>query len=515
MLRSSGAAAAATLMSRVLGFVREAVYAAFMGDRGVASAFYFAYTIPNLFRRLLGEGALTAAFIPVFKDRERNDGEPAMWHAANAVLSALVLVVAAVVVLGIAGLTLAIEFVPMAARDELVARLLRVMFPYLGFVCLAALFIGVLNARGHYFLPALGAAVLNVVMIASVYFLAPWFGAERSEQVFGLAVGVVLAGFLQAAVQWPALRRDGFRFRWVSPWGDPTVREVVRRMAPAVLGVAAYQVNVVVTKAIAYREAEEVVASFNYAIRLLVLPQGVVGVSLATYLLTELSGLAADRKYPEFRSALREVMLQLVFLNALASVLLLVLAEPIVRLLFERGSFTADSTARAAFALTCLAPGLLAFSLNNILARAFYALGDTRTPLRISLFCLATNLALALVLIPAFRQGGMGMANSLSAALNTGLLLYAFRRKQPKFSLRDLVPVGAAVGAAAVAAGLAAWGVAAWTDRSLGHAHLGTRLAGVFLPSGAAALLYLGLSHWLRVPQLREFVTLLRGKPRA
>ncbi len=512
LLRSSGAAGAATLISRVLGFARESVFAHFMGDKGVASAFILAQQIPNLFRRLLGEGALTAAFIPIFKDKEANEGEAATWKAANSVICALVAVCTLLVTLGMAGLALAVLFYPLEARQELVARLLFVMFPYLGFVCLAAVFIGVLNARGHFFMPALGAATLNLVMIASVFWLAPQFGYRKDQQVFGLAVGLVIAGFVQGAFQLPALWREGFRFRWVNPLRDPTVRLVARRMAPATIGVAAYQINVVITQSIAYRVSDSAVASFNYAVRLMELPQGIVGVSLATFLLTELSALAAEKKMPEFRQVFREGLLQLVFINGLATVLLLTLAGPMVRLLFERGEFTAESTARTTAALLCLAPGLIAFSVNNLIARAFYALGDTKTPMRVSVFCLGFNLLIALFLIPLFAQRGMGMANTLSAILNSALLTFALRKKLPKLSIRDLAGNFAGVAAAAVVAGTLAWFAARGIQQQLGGASLFARTATVFGAIGAASLAYFGLALWLKLPQAHDFLELARSR---
>ena len=212
-------------------------------------------------------------------------------------------------------------------------------------------------------------------------------------------------------------------------------------MIPGTLGVAAFQINVLLTQSLAFwvdTPDAPIIAPFNYAVRLMELPQGVFGVSLATYLLPTLAGLAAEKKYPDFRATLEQGLGHLIFVNALASVLLVVLAEPMVRLLFERGEFTSLSTSRAALALACLAPGLVAFSLVNVLARAFYALGDTRTPMRISLACLALNLVFALWLITSLRQGGLGIANTLSACLNVGLLLHALRRKLHTLDLAKL-----------------------------------------------------------------------------
>src|SRR3954467_5775805 len=200
MLKSSGAMALATLISRLLGMVREMVYYSFMGVGWVNDAFQMAFTIPNLFRRLLGEGALTAAFIPVFKEKEKLHGEQEMWRAANAVISGLVIAASVVIALVLLGVSIALAVHQFAPNTELMLRLLRVMFPYMLFVCLAAAMMGMLNSRGHFFIPAMGAATLNVVMIASVLWLAPKFATnlpvdERlPHQIFALAIGVVAAG---------------------------------------------------------------------------------------------------------------------------------------------------------------------------------------------------------------------------------------------------------------------------------------------------------------------------------
>src|SRR5439155_12522251 len=282
MLKSSGALAAATMTSRVLGMVREMVYASFMGNGWVASAFFLAFQVPNLFRRLLGEGALTAAFIPIFKHKEVAEGEVEMWRSANAVISGLVLAAAVVTLLGVLGIsiTLAVGKGSFSAQTDLMLRLLRLMFPYMLLVCLAAVLIGMANARGHFFVPALGAAILNVVMIASVLFLAPRLGRTLQEQIFALAIGVVLAGLAQAFFQLPSLEREGFRYRWVSPWRDPTVGEVVRKMIPGSIGVAAFQINVLIISFFSFWFEPTIVATFNYSVRLMELPQGMFGISV-------------------------------------------------------------------------------------------------------------------------------------------------------------------------------------------------------------------------------------------
>lgn len=504
LLKASGAMAVATMTSRVLGMVREIVYARFMGDSWVAGAFQLAFMIPNLFRRLLGEGALTAAFIPVFKEKEKLEGEPQMWHAANAVISGLVASATAVVAIAMAGVTVALAVLDLPADTRLMLELLRVMFPYMLLVCLAAVFIGMLNARGHFFIPAMGATMLNVVMIASVLWLAPRIGRTLETQIFGLAIGVLLAGIAQAAFQLPTLHREGFRYRWASPWRDRTVRHVVRNMIPGTIGVAAYQINVLLTQGIAFWVDATIVASFNYAVRLMELPQGVFGVSLATYMLPTLSGLAAEKKFDEYRATLKHGLGHLLLANVIASVLLIVLAEPIVRLLFERGRFTPDSTVRVSFAIACLAPGLVAFSTVNVLARAFYALGDTRTPMRISVIALLLNIVFTVFLIGPLRQGGLGVANTLSACVNVTLLLIALRRKLGRLDLGQLRAAFLPLAVAGFAAGAVAWlslrGCNAW----VGHETIWAKICAVFVPGGLATATYAGLTLAARLPQAIE-----------
>src|SRR3989449_5621011 len=469
MLKSSGAMGAATLTSRVLGLVREMVYSRFMGTGWVASAFVLAFQVPNLFRRLLGEGALTAAFIPIFKQKEKLEGDQEMWRAANAVISGLVVVASVVIAVVILAISLVLAIGSFEAKTRLMLELLRMMFPYMLLVCLAAVLIGMANARGHFFVPALGAALLNVVMIGSVLLLAPHMGRTLETQIRGLAIGVVLAGLAQAFFQLPSLRREGYAYEWVSPWRHPTVREVVRKMLPGSIGVAAFQINVLIISFASFWFEPTIVATFNYSVRLMEFPQGMFGISLATYLLPTLSGLAADRKYAEFRQTLGQGLSYLAFANLIAAAIALTLAEPIVRLIFERGRFGPDATHRVALALACLAPGLLMFSMNNILARAFYALNDIQTPMKISIVCLALNLGFALWLVGPYREAGLGVANTLSASFNTVLLLYALRRKLSRLGLRRVVYTMLVLVPAAALAGIIAAVLASLWERNLGH----------------------------------------------
>lgn len=539
MLKSSGAIGAATLTSRILGMVREMVYANFMGDTAVAGAFKMALMIPNLFRRLLGEGALTAAFIPLFKEKEKTEGDAEMWKAANAVISGLIVSASVIVVLVMVGIALILMNTTSTAPGEfsegltkslpvlqsiaagkisssarLMLELAQVMFPYMLLACMAAIFMGMLNARGHFFVPALGACIMNLVLIASVVFLTPFFGKTLEDQIFALAYGVLIAGIAQAAYQMPALLREGFRPRWVSPFGNPDVKRVVRQMIPGMLGVAAFQFNVLTTTSIAFFVDERIVASYDYAVRLMELPQGLFAISLSTYLLPTLSGLATDKKYGEFNATYKQAIGYLFFSNFLASILLVVLATPIIRLLFQHGTFDHNSTRNASYALACLGPGLLAFSMVNITARAFYALGDTHTPMKISAFCLVLNVVFAVFTVPALREGGMGIANTLSAAINVYLLVFALRKKLSKLQFADLRPVLVQMTGAGILAGILAYGTSYAWENYVGGANLFQRLGAVFVPIGVSALAYIAALLWMRVPQAHDIIQLIQSKIR-
>jgi putative peptidoglycan lipid II flippase len=236
------------------------------------------------------------------------------------------------------------------------------------------------------------------------------------------------------------------------------------------------------------------------------------GISLATFLLPTLAGLAAEKNFPEFRRTLRQGLSTLFFANLIAAILLVVLAEPIIRLLFERGQFNGESTQRATLALMCLAPGLVAFSTVNVLVRAFYAMGDTRTPMKISIACLLLNLGLVAALVIPLHQGGLGIANTLSSCLNLGLLAFALRRKLGRLDWEPLRQTFLPLLAAGAVAALLAWlGWRGWEDR-LGHATLLRKIGAVFAPALLAGAVYLGIALACRIPAAKEIWVMVRAR---
>jgi putative peptidoglycan lipid II flippase len=281
--------------------------------------------------------------------------------------------------------------------------------------------------------------------------------------------------------------------------------------------VAAFQINVLLTQGLAFGENAPIVAVFQYAVRLMELPQGVVGISLATFLLPTLSGLAVSKDYGKFRATLSEGVSYLIFINLLASVLLFTLANPIVRLLFERRAFHAADTERVASALMCLVPGLISFSLVNILARAFYALEDVKTPAKISIFALAVNFFLTAFLLFGFKLGAsaLGLANSLTSFINLALLTYALRKKLKRLEMSScMAQLPALLGAALAAAAVAWFGHQLWVER-FGHATLAMKLGEVFVPMIAASVVYLALTLWLKVPAAQDMLALVKRRASA
>ncbi len=512
----------ATLFSKVLGLFREMAYAALLGAGPVFGAFVLANMIPNLFRRLLGEGVLTASFIPIFKEKEIQEGTSKMWASANAVISGLISSAFLVCLLVFLGLTVILFMLPvilawvpveLAPGLELTLRLLRIMFPYMLLVCLAAVLMGMLNSRGYFFIPAMGATMLNVVMIITVLFVAPRFGETPSTQVYALAFGILVAGVLQVLFQLPLLYKDGFRFQWINPWNNETVRRVVSKMIPGTIGVAAYQINMLTTQSVAALFDFKIVGGFNYAVRFMELPQGVFTISLATFLLPTLSGFAAKKDYRKFTDTLNEGVHHVVFFNLFASVIMIILAEPIVRLVFERGNFTPADTVRVALALKCLAPGLVAFSLVNIFARGFFALGDTSTPMKISAVCLALNLVFTISALFALgNAGSLGLANSLSAFFHVWLLIHAFKLKLKDFDAKRLTDQLHPILLAVILSGLSAAITLKLFQASFSMESFMARVTCVFLPALVSLSIYLALGGALKVRSALEILQLFEKK---
>lgn len=502
-----GAIGLATLVSRILGYVRDMVVAHAFGAGPVTDAFFVAFRIPNLLRRLLAEGALSTAIIPVFSETLARGGPESFGRTARAVAGAALVALCAVSALGI---VLAPWIVAVMAPGwtadtglfALAVRLTRVMFPYLVLVGLAALAMGALNAHHRFFTAALGPAVLNVGMIAAVLLLA----AHVTPPVLSLAVGVLVGGAGQLLVQLPELRRLGVPLRPSGEWRHPAVAEIGHRLWPAVFALAAVQITVVVNTLLASLLPSGTVSYLYYADRVMEFPLGVFGIALATAALPSMSALAARGQTEALRVTLRFALRLSAFIAVPATVGLVVLGEPIVRVLFQRGEFRAAEALYTTQALAGYAVGLPAFSATRIAAQTFYALGDTRTPVAVGFASVVVNVALALALMWPLQHVGLALASSLSSYTNLlGLYWLLRRRLGPLGGVELLLSLGRTGGASLA---LLLWCLAVSEPLTGAGRGAGWTLAalagGVVVYGGAAAV--------LRAPELRSLLGMLKRR---
>jgi putative peptidoglycan lipid II flippase len=516
--RSAGTVGAATMLSRVLGLVREQVMATFFGAGFATDAFNVAFRIPNLLRDLFAEGAMSAAFVPTFTEYHEKRGADAAWQLGAQMFAALSIVLAGLV---IAGWLLAPWIVPVFApgfgsipgKLELTVWLTRIMLPFLPAVALAAACMGMLNARGRFAIPALAPSLLNLGMIIVGVALIPVMTGMGQPAIVAMAIGVLAGGTVQFLFQLPSLYALGFRLRWVRPLFSEGVRRISTLMLPATIGLAATQLNLMVTTIVASMLAEGSVSWLWYAYRLMQLPIGVFGVALATVSLPALSRAAVANDMPGLKGTFTAT-LRLVFLLTIPAALWLAIASrPLIALLYEHGRFTMLDTDRTSIALIMYCIGLPAFAAVGVVSRAFYAMGDTRTPVKVSFASVALNLVLVLALMGPMGHAGLALATALTSLFSLVQLLLYLRRKIGAFEFRTTlvttlrIIVAAGFAALVVAAGLYAAG-GAWHGRLLFEG-----LAVALSLLAMAGLTYAGL-RLMKVEELAALEDLARGLAR-
>lgn len=513
VLRALGSISAATLASRVLGFVRDMVVARVFGAGPATDAFFVAFRIPNILRRLLAEGALSTAVIPVFVEYVERQPRAEVARMLRSLLGASLLALGLTTLAGIAAApwivpVIAPGFVGEAGQLALTVLLTRAMFPYLVLVGLAALAMGALNARGRFFAPALGPAILNVGMIAAVLGLAPWL----DPGVLALAVGVLAGGVGQLAVQLPELRAAGLLVTPSLELAHPALGRIARLLLPAVFGLAAVQVSVFVNTLLASLLRPGSVSFLYYADRVMEFPLGVFGIALASAALPAMSRQAAAGDLRGVAVTLGFALRLAFFVAAPATVALVLLRVPIVHALFERGRFGPADTVATAEALAWYALGLVALSGARIAAQAFYALGEPGQAVRLGALSVAVNLAAALGLMGPLAHGGLALAASVGAWANVTMLLLAARRRMGPLGGRALAAsaartAGACVPLALWCAALAwLWPVAAavWVD-----------VAWLAVATGGGVAIFWIAGGLLRAPEREEVRRALsRGRGR-
>jgi putative peptidoglycan lipid II flippase len=432
---SAGLVSFATFTSRIGGLVREQLFASLLGAGMYSDAFVVAFRVPNLLRDLLAEGALSTAFVPTFTERLVRGGKQDAYALANLVFTTLMIVTSVIAVAGILAATpivslIAPGFAATAGKLELTARLTRILFPFLPMVALAAVCMGMLNAQQKFFVPALAPALFNLAAI--VVGIGLYFAEVTTPvAVVGWTLAVLLGGLVQLGVQVPPLVRAGWRWRpRFSPrFDDAGLRQIMRLMAPAVIGLSATQLNILINNILASRLEQGSPSWINYAFRLMQLPIGVFGVAVATVNLAAVSRHAAAGDMTRFRATLAQALKLVAFLTLPATAGLVALREPIVSLLYEHGRFTASDTARTAAVLAAYAVGLYAYASVKVLAPAFYALKNPRFPMYASLLAVGVNIVANLLLCGPLAAPGLALGTSLGALANFTLLLVVFTQR--------------------------------------------------------------------------------------
>ncbi len=511
--RAAGVVGAATFLSRIFGFIRDMVIAGVFGAGMGSDAFFVAFRIPNLLRRLFAEGSLSIAFIPVFTEYLERDGREAAFGLARSALRLLSVILVVVTVAGILLSPLLVRLIAPGFADNpeklaLTVTLTRITFPYIFFICLVALCMGILNVLGHFAAPAVAPVFLNLAMIGSALVISP----RLEVPAIGLAIGVLIGGVCQLGLQLPFLAQKGFDFWKPAGLRHPGLVQVGRLMLPAVFGAAVYQINILVGTLLASLLPEGSVSYLYYADRVVQFPLGIFGIAMATAVLPSLSRQAAVGDFPALQRTFAHAVNLILFITLPAMAGLIVLRAPIVALLFKRGAFDLETTRMTAAALFHYSVGLWAFSAVRIVVSTFYALQDTRTPVRMATLSILANIALGILLMGPLAHGGLALATSLASMINLTLLLWALRVRMGSMRWRPMLVSTARSAACAGVMALAVAGCSGWLipDLQADTAQLGAGLAGSIFVGMA---LYAGLAGLARCPELNTVTGLIRRRP--
>jgi putative peptidoglycan lipid II flippase len=501
--KAAGIIGLAVMCSRLLGLAREQICAALFGGGGMMDAFTVAFRIPNLLRDLFAEGALSTAFVTTFSKTIARDGDGAAWRLANKVATLTVLVLGAICV---AGMVFSNQLVHALApgfdsyKSVLTAELTRIMFPFILLVSLAALVMGMLNAKSVFGRPAMASSFFNLGSIIGGVTLGAWIDPHFGPRaLIGLAIGTLIGGALQLTVQLPPLSSLGYRYRPDFHWRDQGVSAIVALMGPSVIAASTTQFNVLVNSMFASTLGDGAIFWLAIAFRLMQLPLGLFGVALGTVTLPLLSRLVVAGQMSAFRAELARAMRLMFLLTIPSTIGLMLLAEPIISVLYQHGKFDAYEAAQAAGALRFYALGLAGYAALKVLVNAFYALDRRKTPMLVSFLAVGLNLLFNWIF--TFRLGwghrGLAFSTGLVATCNF-LLLYALMRRllgglesrRMLATLGKVAVAGAALGA--VCAAGSHWLLADWATQALwskAAALFGTILAGGLAFAGCGALL--------------------------
>ncbi len=524
VLRSVSVVSLMTAVSRVLGLVREVTMAYFFGTSALKSAFDIAFIVPNLFRRLFGEGALSSAFVPVFGETLIREGHASAFRFGMRVISMLTVVLGFITTAGILLSFPLARMLPPESRWLIPLPMLRVMLPYALLICIAALLSGMLNTLGKFAIASLTPFLLNLIWIVTLLVVCPFVFRAPEQQIQTLSWAILLAGLAQILFQLPALGRHGFRFRlrFRGMFHDPGVKRVLYLMGPASLGIGLIQINVCIDKVLAFWADPAAPAALEYAERLIYLPLGVFGTAFMTVLLPTFSRQASAGELPAMQATLERSLRNLSVIMAPCSAALFVLALPVILLVysFRGGRFDETSALLSARALAAYAPGLLVFSFQKAITPAFYGLQDLRTPVRVSLCALVLNITLnvfsVLWLPHGWKHVGIAGSTVLTSLVNAVALVILLRRRTVAPRREAVIPtLLKAVGCSLVMA-VGVWRVCTvgmrWAD-GLGEYVKGAQIGVMALTVLCGVILYGGLMVWVGRGAVWEMVGEFRRRP--
>ena len=519
LARSAGVTGVATLTSRILGLVRDQILAALFGAGNEMDAFIVAFRIPNLVRDLFAEGAMSSALVPTFTRYLTLHGKREAWRLGNNVLNVLLLITGVLVVIGMLFAeplvtAYAGDYASVPGKLALTVRMTRVMLPFLTTVAIAAAAMGMLNSLHHYFWPALSPAMFNVATIVCAFALVPLMPAIGEPPIMAIAIAALVGGIGQAVIKWPSLHREGFRYELVFDPHDAGLKQVLLLMGPGTLGLAASQINIFINTLLATSQGTGAVSWLTYAFRLMYLPIGLFGVSIGTAVLPAVSYHVAADDAAGARVTLSRGLAMMFMVNVPATIGLIALATPIVRLLFERGHFLPADTDATAAAVRMYALGLVGYSAARIASPTFYALGRSRVPVFVSVATIALNVALSVVLVRAMGFLGLALATSIAALGNGAALVWLLRHYMDGLDERRLTVV---LGKVSIAAAVMAF-AALVVDRVMNMLAPGdaltfqiVRLVG----SIGTSLAVLGMTaKLLRIAEFDEMIAVLRVRVR-
>ncbi len=527
--RATWKVSAAVMASRVLGLLREMMFAALFGGSRWMDCFYLAFRVPNLLRDLFAEGALSQAFVTTFSKKLKADGEEPAWRLANKMMTLAAVFMSGITLLGILVAPWIVELLTFLAHSEDVKRsyspeefaltvtMVRLMYPFIAIVSLSALVMGVLNARNVFGMPALSSCFFNLGSMIGGAALGWWMDpAWGPQSLVGFSIGVVIGGLAQLTCQFPSLRNTGYRFAADFQWRDSGVRKILKLMGPAVIAASVVQVNVVVNSIFAYGVGEGSVSWLSYAFRLMQLPIGVFGVAVATVTLPALSRAAVAGVSGDFRTTLAKGLRLVAFLVLPSMIGLALLAEPIVSVLYERGAFDAVDRAQTAVALRAYGYGLVCYAWLKVLQPAFYAIDKRWLPMMVSIFALGLNLGFNWFFVFVMRWGheSLALTTSITASVNFLILYIAMRKFVGDIGSRNLLGLLAKLVVAGGA--MAAVCLAANRYFFMDPAHLSfwLRSGGLVVTVGVAALVYFASARLLKVSEARDALEMMTRRLR-